>query len=566
MVLNLVGEAKELTLDRARRVEAAFARALKSWVILNCTFVSRYPRKLRSRGGLGFKSALAVVASAAAVAVLISLCAATYLRAPPLQLTRRRLSEGGSPEPNKGLAACGEASGNGSEDDPQGDLQEEELEAPPAKKAKVEEEGSEEDAEAAFILQTSVRGQEESASAGGATTTAPEAPSPRVLRFSPEEIIAAKGLMALWGGLGFSSQEQAAPGPVSQQQAQLPHAPEQPSPIPSVTEQPAVSATSHALGSLPPLPSEASFREPTMVLTSAAARAETPQSQPASVEPTAPRRERPLKKSRQKSVIRVLWGLRAKLAVNEELEMIDPKREWKPPHPFETGGEGFVEHAFSRLPRVEGGNPSEYSSFFNGQRAVSVTGRPVVQMSALRTLRSMLAQDELSRSQLQQLGMMIEHVVNHLNFHEGRDLGDCPALAAETLGFRFVLLDMTVSSLQLLGVPPRGPWWDQMVSNIPDEYTQPFKGWSRGLSVFNFNLLSSLKSAVRMLKAGHRPAPNVVVHIKRCLFLCRHSPLRFLRPGWDHWREDDKAFYQQFEGMPGRSDPAQPGPSHQSSS
>ncbi|KAL8269468.1 hypothetical protein Esti_006607 [Eimeria stiedai] len=147
-------------------------------------------RRLRFRGGLGFNLVLGSLA--AAVAVLIALCAAASFWAAFLHLTRRRLSDGKVAESTAGLAACGEKSGDGFGDDAQASNLTEEVEPPPAKKAKVEEESSDADDEGGSQAQTSATGQEESISsvagaAVGAAATAPEAQSPLESRVSLEQ-------------------------------------------------------------------------------------------------------------------------------------------------------------------------------------------------------------------------------------------------------------------------------------------------------------------------------------------------------------------------------------------
>ncbi|KAL8441586.1 hypothetical protein Emag_007052 [Eimeria magna] len=460
--------------------------------------------------------ALGAVASAAAVAVLIALCAAAYLQAAPLQLTKRRLSEGGAPsESAAGSAACGQTSGNGSGEHLQGSLQEEEVGSQPAKKAKVESEGFEADNEAGSQHQASRSGQEASPiAAGGAAASASEAESPAVPCISTEEVIAAHALIALWGSLA----------PASQQQAQLPLVPQPQEQPTAAREQQATQAPPQALASMleapPGKPSPGSF----------------------------------------------LTSRKMYLSSIDGLEVIDPRIEWEPPTSIEPGGLPILEHAFSRLPRVPSGDPSAYSSFFSSQRAISNVGTPAVKVYYLQKVRDLLALEELTVGQMRQLAALAEHVVSHLNLNEGTQLPSCPSYAVETLGFRFLLMEMTVSSLQLLGVPRRGPWWEKTVSRIPDEYDRPFTRWGEKLPSCNFHLMLKLTAAIRVLKTGHRPDPKLVVHLKRCLFCSKNSPLRFLKPGWNHWREDDKVFYQQFEGTPGQSDPVQPGPSHQSSS
>ncbi|KAL8438166.1 hypothetical protein ACSSS7_000401 [Eimeria intestinalis] len=475
--------------------------------------------RLRSRGGIGFKLVLSAIASAAAVAVLISLCAAAHLQAASLQRTRRSLSEGEPFKPTTGVAACGEASGEGSGEGPQVSFQEEEVVPPSAKKAKVKGEDSDANAEAGTQAQTSGSGQKVfSSDAGGAAAPAREAGPPLQRIFSPEEVMAAEALTALWTERASALELQAQLPPVPQHQQQLDAAPQQ---------------QAAAAPPLAPVPiPEACLDEPS-----------------------------------QKALPERSWGVRESfLSSKERLESIDPLGEWEPPPPSEADGHPILEHAFSRLPRVAGCDPGALRSLFDAERAVSHVGIPKLKVHGLQKLSALLLEEELSFGQMRQVAALTEQFVSHMTLYERMSLPPCPSYAVEALGFRFLVLEMTVSALHLLGVPPSGPWWDNMVSRIPDEYTRPFTRWDETLPSFNANLMTRLTEAIRMLKAGQRPAPNVVVHLKRCLFCCIHSPIRFLRPGWDPWREDDEVFYQQFGGRPRRGDPAQPGPSHQSGS
>ncbi|KAL8438162.1 hypothetical protein ACSSS7_000397 [Eimeria intestinalis] len=514
------------------------------------SFSSRNQR-LRPRGDIGVRLVLGTIASAAAIAVLIALCAAAYIRSAPLQVPSRRLSEGRPSKSGTGLAACGETGGGGPEDESQVSLQEEELVPPQAKKAKAEAEGSESDAGGVFEPQTSAGGQVESSSAavgasGGAAASALEAESSLESRFSPEEVIAAQALMALLGSLPSAFPEQAAAVLTLEQQAQL---------LP-VAQQQATAAHPHALVLLPPTGAAAALGKPMVFSASPPSRVKGTGPEPAPSQLATPRPRGPPEKPSHKSSPGVPSGSRAEfLSSNEGLELIDPLGEWEAPPLDEAGEVEVVEHPFWRLPRVEGGNPSAYTSFIDPQGAVSNEGRPVLRISALRELSILLAQEELSRSQLQRMALIAEHLLSHLTFHEVRPLRACPANAAEVLGFRFLALDMAVSALHLLGVPCSGPWWEHMVSRIPDKYNHRFTNWGRNIPKFNIGLLTRLTAAVQILKAGHRPDARVVVHLKRCLFCCKHSPLRFLRPAFDLWREEDKRFYQQCEGRTRQNDP-----------
>ncbi|KAL8271290.1 hypothetical protein Esti_004783 [Eimeria stiedai] len=618
-------------------------------------------RRLRFRGGLGFKLVLGAIASAAAVAVLIALCAAASHRTAPLRVTRRRLSEGMAPKSTPGLVACGETSGAGPGDDPQAPLQEEKVEPQPAKKARVEGEVSDAGDEAGSQAQTSASGQAESTSAAagtavippeaescpesrlspgavmaaqalialwgarapafseqaargpafhgqaqltpaseqemstsavGAAVSPPKTKSPLESRMCPDEVMAAQALIALWGAGRPAPQEHAALGPIFQGQEQLPPVPQQQlqlllavqqqalpppepqqhGPLPPAPQQQAGAAPPLARVSVPPIlpvskvPVQVMTSSPGLV-SSTSTGVEGPQPQPPPFQLAAPCPVGPCEEPSQGALTRSPVSLRGiLLSSNKELEIIDPLGEWEPPPPDGEGGRAVLEHAFSRLPAVLGGDHSTYCSFINIERAFSMKRSPPVQVPLMREMRTLLAQQRLSFDQVRRVGEIAELFLGHLYLNEGRPLGKSPCTAVETLAFRFLVLDMTVAALQLLGVPRSGPWWDQLVSHIPDEYNQTSRKWIAGLPLFNVKLLSRLTTATRILKAGNRPAPTVLTHLKRCLFCSQHSPIRFLKPEWDSWREDNRRYYQQLGGRAGRSDPAEPGPSHQSAS
>ncbi|KAL8441582.1 hypothetical protein Emag_007048 [Eimeria magna] len=552
-------------------------------------------RRLRFRWNIRFRLVLASIASAAAVAALIAVCAAAYLRAAPLQLTRRMLSEGVSADSIKGLAACGDTSGNASGDDLQVSFREKELGPSPAKKVKVEDEGFEADGEAGSQPHASADSHDNSyIAAAGAAAIAPKVEFPLESRMPPKEVMAAQALAALWGEEAPAIPEQTAPGlalhghgqrppvllkqaqraPAVEQQARLASASQQQAQHAPGPQQQATAAAPLAFVSFPPVVALASFTVPIVIspmplILSIPAGGEGPQPQPASVQLAAPRPEAlpeatSEEPSQEDSAETPVGSRKIFLSSNEGLEVLDPLGAWEPPSLSKASRRAVVEHAFSRLPRVPRGDRSIYSSLFSPRRATSHGNSPILNTLFLRELSSYLAQEQVSPSQMRHLAALAERLVGHLTYNETRQPADWPAYAVQVLGFRFLLLDITVCTLQLLGVSCSGTWWDQMVSRIPDQNNRPFKKWHEKLPRFNANLMTRLTAAIRMLKTGRRPEPNVVVHIKRCLFCSRLSPIRFLKPVWDFWREEDRNFYKQFEETLGKSDQAQPGPSHQS--
>ncbi|KAL8438163.1 hypothetical protein ACSSS7_000398 [Eimeria intestinalis] len=563
--------------------------------------VSIRNRKLRSQGGFGFKSVVGAIVSAAVIAVVVSLCAAAYVRAASSQLKTRKLSEEGPSKSRADLAACAETSG-GSGDDFQVSQEEEKLVPPPAKKRKVVGEGSDADAEERPRAQKSGGGQEVSSgaavgAAGGAAAAAPkEARTPLELLRSPEEVMAAEALIALRDARALLSQH-SVPGPAFEQQAQLPFvSPSQAQPAtkpqqqaqlaPAIHQrtrlhsanqqhaelsrglhQPAAALRPLVLASAPTRLAVATAPASPVASASVSAQVVGVRPQLALIQLAGPPPVAPSEEPSQDDMAKPLLEWRKKvLSSTQGLEMIDPLAEWEPPPPSEGRADVVVEHAFSRLPRVQGGDPSVHSSLIDPGRACKIKGSPTVQFSALRKLTALLAHDELSPNHLREVATIAQQLVCHLTVNETRQLPNCPSHAVGVLGFRFLLMDMTVAALHLLGVPRSGPWWDHMISRIPDKYNRPLKRRVDIVARFNFNLMTRLTTALRVLKGGQRPQPEVVVHLKRCLFCCTYSPMRFLRPAWDPWRKEDKSFYLQFEGSRRQDDQALSGPSHQSAS
>ncbi|KAL8438160.1 hypothetical protein ACSSS7_000395 [Eimeria intestinalis] len=509
------------------------------------------------RGGFGCKFVLGAIASAAAVVVLIALCAAAYFRAAPSQLASRRLSEGRLPESKVGHAACGETSKEGTGDDSQAPLQEEELLPPQAKNAKVENEGFDADAEAVSEARAPAGGQEVPYSVfASADATAPVTQSLLESSISPEEVIAAQALVALWGEQVHAFPERAALGPVFRGHARPALDHQQRTTVEQ--ELPALAAlkretnqqqTKHApsqqQGQLPPALQQQAHLLPDLqqqvVLPSA--------SQHQAYLPPAPQQQlaipRPVRPPDEPSKAykpEMPSGSREKfLSSNKGLEEIDPMGDWDLPSGDASAGRAALEHPFSRLPEVQLGDTSAYRSFFSPQRAFNNKGVPM------------------------QLGREAEVLVGHLTFNETRQPADWPGYAAEVLSFRFLLLDITVCSLQLLGVPRSGPRWDLMVSRIPDENKRPFKKWDKALPKFNVNIMTRLTAAMRTLKGGHRSPAERRGSPQTLPLLLQTSPHSFPE-ACVGLLEADKHFYLQFEGRRGQSDCDQPGASHQSAS
>ncbi|CDJ29804.1 uncharacterized protein EMH_0052850 [Eimeria mitis] len=173
----------------------------------------------------------------------------------------------------------------------------------------------------------------------------------------------------------------------------------------------------------------------------------------------------------------------------------------------------------------------------------AVDGRSCVGSTVplLRQARELLSQSCLSPTQMKSLArvteMLIDYAVTRL--HSSLS-GYQPSRAVERLGIRFLLLDVVVSTLTVLGQKPDpGPWkifTDAIGHGAPLTGTGRLRRGRPNISVIRARELSR---AIQILKTGKRPEPSDLVQIKRMLFCWTSSPTYFRRGEFDPWREDD---------------------------
>ncbi|KAL8430818.1 hypothetical protein ACSSS7_005701 [Eimeria intestinalis] len=171
--------------------------------------------------------------------------------------------------------------------------------------------------------------------------------------------------------------------------------------------------------------------------------------------------------------------------------------------------------------------------------------------SPLRKMRHLLGRATLGPAQLNELAELATRSLSSIFYLERAPTrNERPSLAARNLGRRFLLLDGVIATLEVLKVPVRGQWWDQITSVIPDDTLEDEAAYIPRLSYeatrFNKKLIHKLHRALRILKTGRRISAKETIAIKRMLFCSYYSPNNFRSPRWEPWRQDDR----DFQGTP----------------
>ncbi|KAL8427495.1 hypothetical protein Efla_007322 [Eimeria flavescens] len=125
-------------------------------------------------------------------------------------------------------------------------------------------------------------------------------------------------------------------------------------------------------------------------------------------------------------------------------------------------------HPFYRIPAV---NPSDKAMqrFYPERTAsfsLSCRRLPLVMEEA----RQLLVRDSLTSRELDLLNITVQQLMAYGYYHEGLDLAkQSSSRVCYTLGRRFLLVDTVIAGLQVLGVTPNGPWWDQFTTAVSHE-------------------------------------------------------------------------------------------------
>ncbi|KAL8442142.1 hypothetical protein Emag_006624 [Eimeria magna] len=189
-------------------------------------------------------------------------------------------------------------------------------------------------------------------------------------------------------------------------------------------------------------------------------------------------------------------------------------------------------HPYYRIPRVDPFHKGMRR--FNREHATSAAFAFSNTHVHLRKMRILLSEEQLSLPQLDELARLAAEVLSHIYHHERHSTRESkPSNATQALGRRYLLLDSAIAALQVLEEPLGGPWWERIVSVIPDDtvaepaYTS---GRLRRASPLLVELMKKLHRALRILKAGIRLSQEETISLKRSLFFSPSAPRNLRNP------------------------------------
>ncbi|CDI84526.1 hypothetical protein, conserved [Eimeria acervulina] len=118
-----------------------------------------------------------------------------------------------------------------------------------------------------------------------------------------------------------------------------------------------------------------------------------------------------------------------------------------------------------------------------------------------------------------------------------------PAVAAESLGRRFLAFNAVYGALQVLGPTSElRKAWEAMILSVPTTYSHTPRCPIEGKYGFHYTLAKQLSEALELYKLGGAPTDEDIIEIKRKLFCTELSPKRFREASWSLWRKDDREY------------------------
>ncbi|CDJ62922.1 hypothetical protein, conserved [Eimeria necatrix] len=197
-------------------------------------------------------------------------------------------------------------------------------------------------------------------------------------------------------------------------------------------------------------------------------------------------------------------------------------------------------HPFCRLPLVDSNGITRE---FMPEIAVgsSATVRPLPLLSKAFEL---FAKAFLPAEELDVVSYITERLIAHAVECQTRDLRGLPLhRAVEILGVRFLIFDVIVSALDLLGHRPEGSWWEKLSSSVPHLYDEVPGSIRLAAKTKVQNLFrQQLSAALKYLKSGTRPSCAALINLKQFLTCSPYAPPFFKHRSFDPWRKANDSF------------------------
>ncbi|CDJ33828.1 uncharacterized protein EMH_0085710 [Eimeria mitis] len=200
-------------------------------------------------------------------------------------------------------------------------------------------------------------------------------------------------------------------------------------------------------------------------------------------------------------------------------------------------------HPFVRLPVVD---QSKLLRSFSTTTAVCEGWLTVKPTLLLSRAREHLAKPSLTPEEMEKLTYDAERLCKYIVHATSPDKHAPSRIVAEYLGLQFLCMDVIVATLQLLGEPARGPWWERVTGKIRLDFSSQWQLLAPpnapAKTHYSNVLCRELNLALRLLMTGKRPSDVDLIKIKRMLFCSQLSPRRFRGSEFDAWRNDGKPF------------------------
>ncbi|CDI82081.1 hypothetical protein, conserved [Eimeria acervulina] len=207
-----------------------------------------------------------------------------------------------------------------------------------------------------------------------------------------------------------------------------------------------------------------------------------------------------------------------------------------------TGAGGLPgRHPYYKLPKLQ--REAKWNTItFSAELAFSDNVSVNIPGVVLRNLHNCFVKDTLSVLEANDVIKCCQRLVGHLfACHRATRARFTPAEAVATLGRRYIMLDLLVCAIEVLGpAMDTSMWWGKLVEAVPSHVIMTSREIVSGRCKGYLALADRLTAAISLLRKGTRPSEEETIALKRELFCSPDAHPEFKMSRWEPWRSDDK--------------------------
>ncbi|CDJ43128.1 hypothetical protein, conserved [Eimeria tenella] len=205
-------------------------------------------------------------------------------------------------------------------------------------------------------------------------------------------------------------------------------------------------------------------------------------------------------------------------------------------------------HPFCHLPFVD---PSQIARTLLPESALTpsyTVDRPLPLM--LRAY-DLFSRAFLPKNELEVATYIAERLAAYaIHFQTSQLSGRPSSRAIQMLGIRFLIFDVIVSVLELLGQRAEGLWWEKLSRSVPHEYIPTLVNAHLSRKTKTLNIyLQKLSAALKTFKSGKRPSCTVLITLKQFLICSPYAPAYFKSKEFNPWRHANESFTVARKGV-----------------